>query len=168
MGLDMVDNNSPVSIDIDGTEWLDVSGVGGAEVGLLDNLVQTVNTVVGVGQDILVHLLHSIIMVLEGFLDFIGRVLLVFKTPWAGVASSASGWTVGWGRVSIGWLWVVWWGWSVRSRCRCVWWGSRAVPIWGWGRSVCNWGIWGWGVGQWGWCIWWWVMGWAAGGNSCH
>ena len=147
VGLDMVDNDSPVPVDVDCTEGLDVGGVGGAEVGLLDDFIQTVNAVVGVGQDVLVHLLDSVVVVLEGLLDFIGWVFLVFKTPWAGVAGSAGGWAVGWGWVSVGWLGLVWWGWPVRSRCRCIRWGSGAVPVWWWGRCVWSWGVRSWAVG---------------------
>ena len=61
----------------------------------LDNLVQSVDAVVGVGKDVLVHLLDSVVVVLESLLDLIGWVLLVFETPGAGVAGSAGRWAIG-------------------------------------------------------------------------
>jgi hypothetical protein len=101
----------------------------------LDNLVQSVDAVVGVGKDVLVHLLDSVVVVLESLLDLIGWVLLVFETPGAGVAGSAGRWAIG-GRVSIGGLGVM------RKRSVGSWgvrWRSGAVAIrWGSGCVWCR------------------------------
>jgi len=173
VSLDVVDHDSPVTVDVDGAEGLDVGGVGGAEISLLDDLVQTVDAVVGVGEDILVHLLDGVVVVFEGFLDLVGRVFLVFKTPGAGVADGTgrwARWAVGWGRVSVGgfvWGRTIWsWDWGIWRR-------SWAVPVW-WrggcvgGRCVRSRGVWSWGVrsrcvredGV--------SVGWAAGSDDCH
>ena len=54
MGIDSVDNNSPLAVGVDSSPWLDVGSDGGAEVGLLDDLLQSVYAVVSVGEHILV------------------------------------------------------------------------------------------------------------------
>ena len=174
MSLDVVDNDSPVTVDVDGTEGLDVSGIGGAEVSLLDDLVQTVDAVVGVGEDVLVHLLDSVVVVFEGFLDFVGRVLLIFETPGAGVAGGAGGWA----RWAIGWRVTVsgsGWGRTIRSGDWGIWRWSRAVTVW-WGsgcvgsrcigsRCVRSWGVRCRCVGGDGDGV---SVGWAAGSDNCH
>jgi hypothetical protein len=85
VSLDVVDDDSPLAMNIDGPQGLDVSGLGGAQVGLLHDLLQPVNGVVGVGQHILVHLLHGVVVVLDGLLDLVGGVLGVLKTEGLGV-----------------------------------------------------------------------------------
>jgi len=79
--LDLVHDDPPLAGGVDGTKRLDVSGDGGAEVGLLDQLLQAVNRVVGVGQHILVEGLDSVVVILESGLDLVGGVLLVLQAP---------------------------------------------------------------------------------------
>lgn len=176
VGLDVVDNDPPVTVDVDGSEGLDVCGVSGTEVRLLDDLVQAVDTVVGVGKDVLVHLLDGIVVVFEGLLDLIGGVLLILKTPWSGVSMGTSRGAIHWrgtvcGLSSVCW----WWGCSVWWGDGGVWWRGWAVAVW-WGsgcvrrRSVGCGGVWGWGVRSgcvrwWGWKV---CVGWSTGSYDCH
>ena len=175
MGLDVVDDNPPVTVNVDGSEGLDVCGVGGAEVGLLDDLVQTVDAVVGVGKDVLVHLLDGIVVVFKGLLDLVGGVLLVLKTPWPGVTEGTSRGAVHWRGTVCGLSTVWWWGCSVWWGDGSVWWRGGAVAVW-WGsrcvrrRSVGCGGVRGRGVrsrciGWWGWKV---AVGWSTGSNDCH
>lgn len=81
VGLDVVDDDSPLAVGVDSTKRLDVGGDGGTEVGLLDNLLQPVHAVVGVGDDILVDGLHSVVVVRQGVFDLVGGVVSVFEAP---------------------------------------------------------------------------------------
>ena len=134
MGLDVVDDDLPVSVDVHGSQRLDVGSFGGAEVGLLDDLVQAVNAVVGVGQNVLVHLLHGVVVVFKGLLDLVGGVLLVLETPGSWVSGGTCWWAVG-RRVTIGGLRVVR-DWAIWSWNRGVWRRSRAIAVWWRGRSI--------------------------------
>lgn len=100
MSFDVVHDDLPLAVHIDPSDGLYVGGVGGADVGLLeyalpvyialilsfwlfrethlDDFIESVDAVVGVGQHILVHLLHGVVVVLQGVLDLINRILLVF------------------------------------------------------------------------------------------
>ena len=101
VSLDSVDHDPPLAVCVDGPSGLDVGGDGGTEVGLLDDLLQSVNTVVGVGEDVLVDGLDSLVVVLESVLNLVGWVLWVFQTPGLGVANGTLWWSV--------WLWGVFW-----------------------------------------------------------
>jgi len=135
VGLDVVDDDPPLAVDVDGAQGLDIGSLRGAQVSLLHNVLQASHGVVGVGQDVLVHLLDSVVVVLDGLLDLVGGVLLVLKAPGLGVVLGALGWTV------MGFLvWVV---------------GGRVV----WGSMVCNRVVWGGMVRSW--VVWLWVVwGW--------
>lgn len=144
VGLDVVDDDLPVAVDVDGSQGLDVGSLGGAEVGLLDDLVQPVDAVVGVGEHVLVHLLDGVVVVLEGLLDLVGGVLLVLQAPGSRVTSGTAGWAVH-GRVSIGWLGMKGEG-SIGSGS--VRWGSWAVAIGRRSGSIRSWCIRSRGVGS--------------------
>jgi len=141
MGLDLVHNDPPLAVDVDSPLGLDVGGLRGAQVGLLDDLLQAGDRVVGVGEHILVHLLDRVIVVLDSLLDLVGGILLILKAPGLGVALGALGrgvvcllsrvvgsWVV-WLRVVGGSMvggvvwghWVVW-GHVVRGVVRSVGW----------------------------------------------
>jgi len=107
VGLDVVDHDPPLAVDVDGTEGLDIGSLGGAEVSLLDNVLQASHRVVRVGKDVLVHLLDGVVVVLDGLLDLVGGVLFVLKTPWLGVVNGALGWAVGRLLVRVVWSGVV-------------------------------------------------------------
>ena len=94
VGLDLVDHDPPLAVDVDGPLGLDVGGLGGAEVGLLHDLLQAGHAVVSVGQDVLVHLLDRVVVVLDGLLDLVGGVFLVLKAPGLRVVNGALWWLV--------------------------------------------------------------------------
>jgi len=177
VGLDVVDDNPPLAVDVDGAQGLDVGSLGGAQVSLLHDVLQASHGVVGVGQNVLVHLLDSVVVVLDGLLDLVGGVLLVLKAPGLGVVLGALGWTVMgllvgvvggsvvwsmvwgsmvhngvvWGGVVrswVVWLWVVW-GWLrvIWGWLRVVW--SRLRVVWSRLRMVWGWlrMVWSWGGG---------------------
>lgn len=81
VGLDAVDDDAPFSVDVHGSERLDVSGFAGAEISFLDDFLQTIHGILGVGQDVLVQLLDGVIVVFEGGLNVIGGVFLILQTP---------------------------------------------------------------------------------------
>jgi hypothetical protein len=81
VGLNMVDHNSPFTGDIDGSQRLDVSSLRGAQICFLNDFFQPIDRVVSVGQNILVHLLHRIVVIFDSLLDFIGGVFGVFEAP---------------------------------------------------------------------------------------
>ena len=114
VSLDVVNDDPPLAVDVDSTEWLDVGSLGWAQVGLLDDLLQAGNRVVGVGQDILVHLLDGVVVVFDSLLDFVGWVFGVFQAEWFWVTLGALWWAivgfVVWGRVMGSWVvgsWVM-------------------------------------------------------------
>jgi len=78
MSLDVVNNNSPFSVGIDGSQWLDVSGFRWAQVGFFNNFLQSIDRVIGVSQNIFVHLLNRVVVVFDGLLDFVGGVFRIF------------------------------------------------------------------------------------------
>ena len=81
MGLDSIDNNSPLSMGVDCSSWLDVSCDRWAEIGLLSNLLQSLNAVVSVGKHVLVDGLDSLIVVLESMFNLICWVLRILNAP---------------------------------------------------------------------------------------
>jgi len=87
VSLHSVNNNSPLPIGVNSTEWLDISGHRGTQVGLLYNLLQAVNTVLGISEHVLIDSLHSFVVILKSVLDLIGGVLGVFKAPSFGVVN---------------------------------------------------------------------------------
>ena len=95
VGLDSVDDDPPLAVGVDGAQGLDVGGDGGAEVSLLDNLLQPVHAVLGVGEHVLVNGLDTLVVVLEGVLNLVGGVLGVLETPGLGVIDGALGGSVG-------------------------------------------------------------------------
>jgi len=101
VSLDSVDDNPPLSVGVDGSPGLDVGGDGGAEVGLLHDLLQPGHAVVGVGEDVLVDGLHSLVVVLQGVLDLVGRVFRILQAPSLWVADGTLWWSVR--------LWGVFW-----------------------------------------------------------
>lgn len=91
VSLDMVDHDPPLAMDVDGTEGLDVGSLGRAQIGLLHDVLQMVHRVLSVGQHILVQLLDSIIVVLNGLLDLIGGVLRILQAVGLGVSMGTLG-----------------------------------------------------------------------------
>ena len=91
VGLHAVDDDSPLPGGVDGSPGLDVGGDGGTEVGLLHNLLQSLHAVLGVGQDVLVDGLNSLVMVLESVLDLVGGIFRVLQAPSLGVSNAALG-----------------------------------------------------------------------------
>lgn len=160
--LDVVDHNAPFAMNIDGSQGLNIAGFRGTQVGFLDDFFQAIHGIVGIGQHILVHLLHGIVVIFNGLLDFVGGIFGVFKTPGFGITSSTLGFMVrfwvmrgGVGRAmmrkgmmrsrvmrswSIGIRMIRSWmvrGGSIRIRMirgGAMW--HRCVTIWGRGRSV--------------------------------
>ena len=57
MGFDVVNDEPPFSVNVNGGNWLNISGFRWAQVGFFNNFLQSVNRVIGIGQNILVHLL---------------------------------------------------------------------------------------------------------------
>ena len=129
MSLDMVDNDPPLAMNVDGTERLNIGCFGWAEVGLFDNVLQPSHRVVSVGQDILVHLLDRVIVVFDGLFDLIGWVFGVFKAPWLGVSLAALWWAI------VGFMVRSWVVGSRVVRKRVVW--SRVVR-----SRVVGWSVW--------------------------
>ena len=95
VGLDSVDDDPPLAVGVDGAQGLDVGGDGGAEVSLLDNLLQPVHAVLGVGEHVLVDGLDTLVVVLEGVLNLVGGVLGILETPGLGVIDGALGGSIG-------------------------------------------------------------------------
>jgi len=58
MGFDVVDDEPPFSINVNGGNGLNISGFRWAQVGFFNNFLQSVDRVIGIGQNILVHLLN--------------------------------------------------------------------------------------------------------------
>ena len=94
VGLDVVDDDSPFSVDVDGSQRLDVGSLRGAQVGFLDNFLQSVDRVISIGQDIFVHLLNGVVVVFDGLLDLVGGVLGVLQTEGFGVVLGTDGFVV--------------------------------------------------------------------------
>ena len=90
VGLDSVDDDSQLAVGNDGYPG-HVGSDGGAEVGLLDDLLQSVHAVVSVGQHVLIDGLDSLVVILKSSLNLIGGVLRVLDTPGLGVANGALG-----------------------------------------------------------------------------
>ena len=145
MSLDVVNNNSPFSVGIDSSQWLDIGSFRWAQVGFLNNFLQSIDRVISVGQNVFVHLLNRVVVVFDGLLDFIGGVFGIFEAPgfwvvygtlwWRGIMSGC-----GMVRGSMVGSGVVWGGSMVDSvvggrvsgvRCRCV-----GIMVGGRGRGV--------------------------------
>ena len=94
VSLHTIDHDPPLAVSVDSSPGLDVGGDRGAEVGLLHDLLQSVHAVVSVGQDVLVDLLNTLIVVLQSSLDFIGRVLRILNAPGLGVTNRALGFVI--------------------------------------------------------------------------
>jgi len=155
VGLDVVDDDPPLAVDVDGTKGLDVGSLGWAQVSLLDNVLQAGNGVVRVGQDVLVHLLDSVVVVFDGLLDLVGWVLNVLQAPWLRVVLRALWWAILWLLV-----WVVGSGMVGSGMVGSMVWGS---VVWGsvvWGSMVCVGSRMVWLCVVWGrlWVVWGWLM----------
>lgn len=81
VSLHTVDNNPPLAVSVDGSSGLNVGGDGGTEVSLLNNFLQSLDTVLGVGKHVLVDGLDTFVVVLESVLDLISRIFRVLQTP---------------------------------------------------------------------------------------
>ena len=106
VSLHSVDDNPPLSVSVDGSPGLDVGGDGGAEGSLLDDLLQSLHAVLGIGQHVLVDGLDTLVVVLESMLDLIGGIFSVLQTPSLGVTNGALGRFVVFGLVVGLWLMV--------------------------------------------------------------
>ena len=100
VGLDSIDDDSPLAVGVDGALGLDVGGDGGTEVGLLDNLLQPVHAVLSVGEHVLVDGLDTLVVILERVLNLVCGVLGILETPGLGVIDGALGGSVGLGVVN--------------------------------------------------------------------
>ena len=58
MSLDSIYDDSPFTSSVDSTEGLNISGFGWAEIGFFYNILQAGYRVIGISQNILVHLLN--------------------------------------------------------------------------------------------------------------
>ena len=63
--LDFVDDHTPLTIDIDGTKWLDVSSGAWAEVSLFDEFSQSVDRIGRVDSDIFVQSQNGFVMFVQ-------------------------------------------------------------------------------------------------------
>lgn len=106
VSLHTVDNNPPLAVSVDGSLRLDVGSDGGTEVSLLDDLLQSLDAVLGIGQHVLVDGLDTLVVVLESMLDLIGRIFSILQTPSLGVTNGALGRFVVFGLVVGFWLMV--------------------------------------------------------------
>jgi len=60
----------------------------------LDNLLQTINTVLSISEHILINSLDTFVVILKSMLYLIGWVFSIFKTPCFGVINGALWWFV--------------------------------------------------------------------------
>ena len=89
--LDLVDDHAPLTIDIDGAKWLDVSGGAWAQVSLLFEFAQSVDRVGRVDGDIFVQSQNGFVMFVEFVDDFVARIIGIFETPRLGRVLAAFG-----------------------------------------------------------------------------
>ena len=82
--LDVVDNDSPLALDVDGAQRLDVGSGAWAQVGLLFQFLQKVHRVLGIGDNVLVEAQHGIVVLVESVDHIVGRVVGIFETPGLG------------------------------------------------------------------------------------
>lgn len=107
MGLDAINNDSPLAMDVDSSQGLDVLGVGGAQIGLLNDVLQSVDGVLSVGQHVLVQLLNGVVVVFNGLLDLVGGVFRVFQAVLVGLVGQEGGALGGTVVVRGGVVWLV-------------------------------------------------------------
>lgn len=143
VSLDTVNNNPPLAVGVDGSSWLDVGGDGGTEVGLLDDVLQSGDAVVSVGEHVLVDGLDTLVVVLEGVLDLVGGIFRILQAPCLWVADGTL-----WGSIGLwGVFWfMVWggmvnWGGVVNGDWLMVWGGLMvgSCVVDDWGSVVDNW-----------------------------
>ena len=164
MGFYVVNYNAPLAMDINGSQRLDVGSFRGTQVGFLDDFLQTVDGVIGVGQHVFVHLLDGIVVIFDGFLNFVSGIFGIFQAPRFGVVYGT-----GWGTSWVFWVIRSWVG-MMRGRVvgdgmvnggiRCRFGVIRSWGVWGGRISVCGrggcvpvWGgsrvVGGWMMGNW-------------------
>ena len=81
VGLDFVDDDAPLAVDVDGAQRLDVGSGARAEVSLLFQFGQSVDRVGRVDGHVLVQGQDGLVVLVESVDDFVGRVLRVLQTP---------------------------------------------------------------------------------------
>jgi len=128
VSLHVVDDDPPLSVGVDSAKGLDVGGHGGTQVGLLHDLLQPVHAVVGVGDDVLVDGLDTVVVVRKSVLNLVCGVIGVFKAPSLRVVLG----TGRWGIVVL-FRGVMHWGGVVGGGMvnRGVVWGYGMVDKWG-------------------------------------
>ena len=105
VGLHSVDDDSPFASSVDGSPGLDVGGDGGAEVGLLHDLLQSLHAVLSVGEHILVDGLDTLVVVLESVLNLVCGIFRILQAPSLGVSNAALWWfVIVWLRVGLGFM----------------------------------------------------------------
>ena len=105
VSLHSVDDNPPLSVSVDGSPGLDVGGDGGAEVGLLHDLLQSLHAVLSVGEHILVDGLDTLVVVLESVLNLVCGIFRILQAPSLGVSNAALWWfVIVWLGVGLGFM----------------------------------------------------------------
>jgi len=89
--FDFVDNYSPFSLNVDGTQRLNVSGGAWAQVRLLFDFVQSVYRVLGVDSNVLVQGQNGLVVLIQSVDHVVGRIFGVFEAPVLGRILGASG-----------------------------------------------------------------------------
>lgn len=148
MSFYVVNYNAPLAMDINGSQRLNVGSFRGTQVGFLDDFLQTVDGVIGVGQHVFIHLLDGIVVVFDGFLNFVSGIFGIFQAPRFGVAFGTY-----WGMFGV-FYWMVR---GIRS------WVMGRRVMGGWvvgdgmvggirfrGGVIRSWGVWGGGISVWG------------------
>lgn len=82
--LDAIHDDAPLSLDVDGPERLNVASRARTQVSLFRQAFQTVNGVLSVSCDVFVQGKNSLIMLVEGVFDVVGRVVVILQTPGLG------------------------------------------------------------------------------------
>jgi len=81
VGFHFVDDDPPLSLRVDRSEWLDVGGCAGAKVSLFFQLVQVVDGIGRIGHNVFVESLNGLVMLIKSVLNVVKRVLRVLQAP---------------------------------------------------------------------------------------
>lgn len=84
VGLDLVDNDAPLAIDVNSTKRLDVGGRAWAQVGLFFQLGQSVDRVGCVGCYVLVQGQNGFVVLVKSVDNIVRWILRVLQTPGLG------------------------------------------------------------------------------------
>lgn len=81
VGLDVVDDGTPLAVNVDGTKGTHVIGGTRAQVNLVVQLVQSVDRVFRVRQFVLVESDDGLVVLVQGLLHFVLGIFVVFQAP---------------------------------------------------------------------------------------